>query len=43
MKEFEKLIESKHANYNKIAKEYKLFEYVARQNNDQVVRYVKPR
>lgn len=30
MKELEKLIENKHANYTKIAKEYKLFEYVAR-------------
>jgi hypothetical protein len=30
MKELEKIIEDKHANYSKISRHYKLFEYVAR-------------
>ena len=43
MKELEKIIEDKHANYGKISRHYKLFEYVARSDPDQVLRYAKPR
>lgn len=43
MKELEKIIEDKHANYGKISRHYKLFEYVAKRDVDQVLRYVKPR
>ena len=43
MKELEKIIEDKHANYAKISRHYKLFEYVARAQPEQILRYAKPR
>lgn len=43
MKEIEKIIEDKHANFSKISRHYKLFEYVARANPEQVLRYIKQR
>jgi pre-rRNA-processing protein TSR4 len=43
MKELEKIIEDKHANYAKISRHYKLFEYVAKKEPSQVLRYAKPR
>lgn len=42
-KELEKIIEDKHANYSKISRTYKLFEFVARSEPQQVLRYVKTR
>jgi len=42
-KELEKIIEDKHSNFNKISRHYKLFEYVAKADPDQILRYVKHR
>ena len=41
-KELEKIIEDKHANYSKISRHYKLFEYLSKSDPGQVLRYVKP-
>jgi Programmed cell death protein 2, C-terminal putative domain len=43
MKELEKIIEEKHSNFGKISRHYKLFEYVAKADPDQILRYVKQR
>lgn len=42
-KELESIIEDNHANYSKISRHYKLFEYVAKSDPGQVLRYVKER
>jgi pre-rRNA-processing protein TSR4 len=42
-RELEKIIADKHSNFNQISRHYKLFEYVARADPDQVLRYVKTR
>jgi hypothetical protein len=42
-RELEKIIADKHSNFNQISRHYKLFEYVARANPDQVLRYIKTR
>jgi hypothetical protein len=39
----EKIIQEKHSNYAKISKRYKLFEYVAKSDPDQILRYNKSR
>ena len=39
----EKIIEEKHSNYSKISRHYKLFEYVAKSDPDQILRYLKDR
>ena len=39
----EKIIEEKHSNYGKISRHYKLFEYVAKSDPDQILRYLKDR
>ncbi len=39
----EKIIEEKHSNYGKISRHYKLFEYVAKAEPDQILRYNKSR
>ena len=39
----EKIIEEKHSNYGKISRHYKLFEYVAKSDPDQILRYNKDR
>ncbi len=43
MQELEKMIKNKHVNYSKIPLHYKLFEFVAKNNPDQLARYIKPR
>ena len=43
VKELEKIIEEKHSNFSKISRHYKLFDYVARADPGQVVRYIKSR
>ena len=42
-RELEKIIQDKHSNFNKISRHYKLFEYIAKAEPDQVLRYVKQR
>ena len=39
----EKIIEEKHSNYGKISRHYKLFEYIAKSDPDQILRYIKDR
>ena len=39
----EKIIEEKHSNYGKNSRHYKLFEYVAKSDTDQILRYLKVR
>lgn len=41
--ELEKMIQDKHSNFSKISRQYKLFDYVAKSDPYQVIRYVKPR
>lgn len=43
MKEIEKLIKTQHTNYSKISDHYKLFEIVAKNNPEQVLRFVNYR